>query len=229
MIDFFTNELHWALQLMVVFFSSFIWFGYWGAESGASLPWSKKWQKGWGLPLGQLSEMIFAISVAGAWCFIRNVDEVLPLWVNVHDVVRDSLIVYAGKQAATWALLSNVMTKGYQTDTNNDGVVDYDDGRKSKIKNIVDDLADSIDVPITSPKYGVVWAFTKGALMTLPIGLGVIGGVFHALGHWVAVKVFYDDEGRGKVSHPNAYKEWIGTGLCLGGLFTIIHAIKLIF
>ena len=215
------------IEILLVFLTSFMWFGFLGAESGASAPWSG-WQKK-SKYFRQIPEIVFALSVAGVWLYIRNMDEMLPTWVNVHDFIRDALIVYAGKQAATWALLSSVMTKGYHRDDDGDGDVDYDDGRKSGIKNIVDDLADSVDVPITSPKYGIVWAFVKGALMTLPIGLGIVGGVFHALGHWIAVQIFYDDEGRGKVKYPNAYKEWIGSGLCMGILFTTVYAIKLIF
>lgn len=215
-------------ELLIVFFVFFVWFGYWGAESGASLPWSHKWQKAWGLPLGQVSEMILALSVAGVWCYFRNMDTILPLWVNIHDFIRDAVIVYAGKQAATWALLASVFRDGYQKDTNNDGLVDYNDGRKSKIKNIVDDLAESVGVPITSERYALVWAFVKGVLMTLPIGLGVVGGLFHAIGHWVGFKLF-DRTGVFPRKHSNAYKEWIGTGLCMSVLFTLIYGIKLIF
>lgn len=216
------------VEAFFLFIGCFIWFGYWGAESGASLPWSSKWQKAFGINLRQVPEIVFATSAAGAWVYIRNMPDELPLWINVYDFLTASIVMYAGKQAATWALLSNVFTEGYQRDDNGDGVVDYNDGRKSKIKNVADDLAESLNIPITSPKYALVWAFVKGALMTLPIGLGLVGGVFHALGHWIAMKLFYNPDGTGKVKKPNAYKEWVGSGLCIAVSLVAMYAISMI-
>lgn len=206
------------IECLIVFFVSFVWFGFLGAMSGNSLPPPFRITSKWA---GQIPELILALSVAGLWCYFRNLGETLPLWVNIHDFLRDAALVYAGKQAATWAMLSAVFRDGYQRDDNNDGVVDYNDGRKSKIKNIVDDLADSIDIPITSPKYAAVWAFVKGVLMTLPIGGGLIGGIFHAIGHYLGFKYFDN------MSYPNAYKEWIGSGLCFGVTFTILYLITI--
>jgi hypothetical protein len=205
---------------LIVFVVSFVWFGFLGAMSGNSLPPPFQITQKWA---GQIPEIIFALSVAGMWLWFRNDGHALPLWVNIHDFARDALIVYAGKQAATWAMLSDVFKNGYQRDDNGDGVVDYDDGRKSKIKNIADDLAESVNVPITSPRYALVWSFLKGALMTLPIGLGVVGGVLHAIGHYLGFKLF------DKFDYSNAYKEWIGSGLCLGGLAVMLYLIKIVF
>lgn len=207
-------------MIYVLFFiACFMYFGLLGALSGNSLPPPFQIKKKW---MGQIPEIVFALSVAGLWCYFRNMDSPLPTWINVHDMARDALIVYAGKQAATWAMLANIFRDGYQKDDNADGVVDYKDGRKSKIKNIVDDLAEGVNVPITSPKYAIVWAFVKGALMTLPIGLGVLGGIFHAVGHWLGFKLF------DKFPYSNAYKEWMGSGVCLAVLFTVIYIAKTI-
>lgn len=40
----------------------FLWFGYWSAEAGASLPWSKKWQDltSWA---SEVPEFIIALSI----------------------------------------------------------------------------------------------------------------------------------------------------------------------
>lgn len=199
------------IEFVLIFLGSFLYFGYLSAESGASLPWSG-WQNSFKISLRQLPEIIIAISVAAIAVYFRNLEVPLPLNVNTYDFVTYALLAYAGKQAATWAMLSNNFIKGYKKDDNQDGVVDYNDGRKSKIKNVVDDIADSLDVPITSPKYAWVWSGFKGFIMTWP--LGGLGAPGHTFGHWLAVKLFYNKDGSGKVKYPNAYKEWIGGGLC---------------
>jgi len=214
------------VELFLLFIGSFMWFGIIGALSGNSLPPPFQIKAKWA---GQVPEILFALSIAGAWTYIRNIDGGLTAWVNIHDFIRDAVLVYFGKQAATWAMLSSVMIFGYQRDDNGDGVVNYSDGRKSKIKNIADDLAEAVNVPITDPRYGAVWAFLKGVLMTFPIGFGIIGGVFHALGHWGVIKTLYNKDGTGKVKYPNAYKEWVGTGLCGAGTMTIAYGLVLIF
>jgi len=159
--------------------------------------------------------------LAGAWFYIRGFGD-LPLWINIHDFLSSTVIFYLGKQAATWAMLSSVFENGYTRDDNNDGVIDYEDGRKSKIKNIVDSLAETFGISITSPRYALVWAFVKGAIMTLPIGLGLIGGVFHAIGHYLGFKFFVN------MPYANAYKEFIGSGLCISVVITVFYMFKLL-
>lgn len=190
----------------MIFFLSFIWFGYWSAESGSSLPWSRKWQKFKGLNLSQIPEIIIAIS--GAWLIshIKLSNGSIPTNVLAFDFAQDVLVIYAFKQAATWALLSGMLKHGYQRDDNGDGVIDYHDGRKSGIKNIVDDIAEGLKIEITDKRYGLVWAGVKGLGMTLPYG--GFGALSHPLGHWLSVKLF------DKLPYSNAYKEFIGGGLC---------------
>lgn len=197
----------------LLFIGCFFYFGLLGALSGNSLPPPFRITKKW---MGQIPEIVFALSVAGIAVWFRNLQGTLPLSVNVYDFITFAIFVYAGKQAATWAMLSNNFKNGYQKDTNNDGVVDYNDGRKSKIKNIVDDIAEALNVPITSPKYAWVWATVKGFLMTWPFA--GTGAIAHTFGHWLAVKLFDSRP------YSNAYKEWIGVGLCVATAVTIAYA-----
>lgn len=192
------------MEYILFFIGCFIWFGLLGALSGNSLPPPFSITKKW---VGQIPEVLFAVSVAGLAVWLRNVNSDISWVANLYDFITYGMLVYAFKQAATWAMLANGFKFGYQHDDNNDGVIDYKDGRNSKIKTTIDDIAEALNVPITSVKYAWIWAAVKGFGMSWPFG--GLGSPGHVFGHWIAVKLF------DKKPYANAYKEWIGVGLCI--------------
>lgn len=149
----------------------FVWFAYWSAESGASLPWSKKWQDfaSWG---SQLPEWIIAISVAmvAIWGWDKLLD-ISAIWVILSWVVF-FFIVLAGKESATWAYLN---WTGHTKDKDGDGIITDADGRDSTMRDINNWIAGLFSYKLGDEGYSWVWAFTKGLITTAPLfGIGAI-------------------------------------------------------
>lgn len=141
-----------------------------GGESGASFPWSKKWQKGFGLDLGQLPEAITSLLLG----FITmSVYQKLGLdsdfYIETGIFVLVTAIVYAGIQSANWMFLK--WTKDAAPNTERD----------SDFKPIIDWLAEKFGWKLGDEGYSWIAATFKGTIITLP--LGGLGGILFALGY----------------------------------------------
>lgn len=148
-----------------------LWLGYWSAEAGASLPWSKLWQdkKKW---FSEIPEFIIAFTISIISIYVFNnifnfnfIDGMMLFLLMVS-------VSYSGKQSATWAYLT---WSGYLKDDNKDGVIDNRDGRKSTLKFINDWISSKINKKLGDKEYSWVWAFTKGFITTFPVfGFGCL-------------------------------------------------------
>ena len=145
-----------------------VWMAYWSAESGASLPWSNKWQniKDW---YSEVPEAVSAITVGFVgiygWQKILGLN---ALWV-IGGWIAFIAIAYAGIQSATWAYLTWTGHKNPDTD------------RKSTLKSFNDWIGKLFGYRLGDEGYSWIWAATKGFIMTIPIaGLGL---VLFPLGH----------------------------------------------
>lgn len=149
-----------------------------GVESGASFPWSEKWQRGLGLPLAQVPEMLSALILSGMAIhgyFLLGIDLDMILKVGFWHFhfglslgfilfIIISLITYAGIQSATWLFL-------HWTTYDNP-----DMERTSTTKPLVDLLAYKIGGwKLGEEGYAWTACALKGLIITLPFGgLGVI-------------------------------------------------------
>lgn len=172
-----------------------LWFAYWSAESGGSLPWSSTWQdkKGW---YSEVPEAIVALSVGfiAAWGWDRLLD--IPFLYTFVGLVIAVLVAYAGKQSGTWAYLRWQSHKDPNT------------ARTSTLKPFNDFVGKLFGYRLGDEGYSWIWAATKGFIMTLPIlGLGI---VFHPLGHELG------SHAKGRTKSPNTWKELAGGGIGIG-------------
>lgn len=173
-----------------------VWFAYWSAESGASLPWSHKWQDKWSWA-SELPEAIIAISVGfiAVWGW-GQVFDISALWVIGLWIVFIA-IAYAGKQSATWAYLAW---------TNH---APRDPDRKSTLRSFNDFIGKLFGYRLGDEGYSWIWAATKGFIMTLP--LGGTGIFFHPIGHEIG------SHAKGRLfGDSNMWKELSGGGIGIG-------------
>lgn len=173
-----------------------LWLGFWSAESGASFPWSKKWQdlKEWG---SEIPEVILSLTIGlvatFGYCILLGIN---PLWCLLMFPLP-SVVTYAGQQSATWAYLTWT------------GHPDPETARKSTLRPMNDFIAGLIGYKLGDEGYSWVWASTKGFIITLPIG--GIGAITFPLGHELGSHA----EGR-LPGNPNMWKEQAsGWGLAL--------------
>jgi hypothetical protein len=172
-----------------------LWMAYWSAESGASLPWSQKWQDkvDW---FSEIPEAVFALTIAGVstygWCLALG-------WTGVWPVLGWLLglvVAYVGQQSATWAYLRWTGHRNPDTD------------RTSTLRPFNDWLAGLFGYRLGDEGYSWVWAATKGAIITAP--LGFTGLVTFPLGHEVG------SHAKGRLpGDPNMWKELI-SGAAIG-------------
>ena len=121
-----------------------------------------------------------------------------------------SFISFVGKESATVFYLPGNWRKGWNKDSDGDGDIDVDDLRKSTMRPVNDFFAKILNVSLTGGWYPKIWAFTKGLLISIPIGclcapfapfcrhLGIVAGEYM----------------RKNYNHTvNAYAEFIGDGL----------------
>lgn len=170
------------------------WFGYWSAESGASLPWSSKWQTGL---FQQLPECIIAITVGTIAVWGWDQVFTIPALYVILGWIAFIAIAYAGKQSATWAYL--IWTKN--TPRNPD--------RQSTLRPINDWIARMLNYKLGDEGYSWIWAATKGLIMTAPIG--GTGVLFHPLGHEIGSHAYGRLPG-----DPNMWKEISGGAIGIG-------------
>lgn len=143
-----------------------------GAESGASLPWSKKWQSKTiaGHALSQLPEIVDSVLMG---LIVMQGYDALGLDVAFHweglIFLAATAIMYAGVQSATWMFLQW------------EGHSDPDTDRDASTKPIVDKIAERFGWKLGDEGYSWVAATVKGGIMTLP--MGGLGGIFFALGY----------------------------------------------
>ena len=182
-----------------------LWLGFWSSESGASFPWSSKWQdiKDW---FSEIPEAIVGLTIGlvatYGYCLLLGIN---PLW-SILMCPLPSVIVYAGQQSATWAYLRWT------------GHANPDTARTSTLKPMNDFIAGLIGYKLGDEGYSWVWAATKGFIITLPIG--GIGAVTFPLGHELGTHA----QGR-LPGDPNMWKEFasgLGLGLACVIFLTII-------
>jgi hypothetical protein len=143
-----------------------------GAESGASFPWSAKWQKNTiaGHTLQQLPELIDAFLLALiAMQGYRLLGLDLPFHWEAFVYLVVTAIIYAGVQSATWMFL--------QWEGHDNPNIE----RSSTTKPVVDFVAKKLGWKLGDEGYSWVAATIKGTLITLP--LGGLGGILFALGY----------------------------------------------
>lgn len=175
----------------MIYVALFLWFGFWSAEAGQSLPWSAKWQKG---ALKIVPELVIGLSIAiiGVWGW-GELFNLSALW-SIGLFFAFWLVSYLGKQSATWAYL---VWEGYPDPS-------YD--RDSTTKPFNDWLAYELGYKLGDEGYSWVWAFTKGLVTTLPVM--ALGAIFQPLCRELA------SHARGRLKgEPNTYMEFVGDGL----------------
>lgn len=181
-----------------------LWFAYWSAESGSSLPWSSKWQNrvDW---FSELPEATIALSTAGiatwGWGTLFGLS---PL-ASVLVFLLTAGATYAGKQSATWGYLN---WTGHTKDENGDGVITDADGRKSTLFGVNNFIARLFGFKLGDEGYSWVWAATKGAIITAPVGF--TGLITFPIGHEIG------SHAKGRLpGEPNMWKELI-SGATIG-------------
>lgn len=149
----------------------FILLMFWlGAESGASFPWSKKWQQGYGVDLGKLPELVASILLGFiAMQGYQNLGLTADFHIETGIFLAVVAIIYAGIQSATWMFVA--WTKDGTPNT----------ARNSDLKPIVDWLAEKCGWKLGDEGYSWVAAAIKGTVITLP--MGGLGGLLFALGY----------------------------------------------
>lgn len=172
-----------------------LWMGYWSAESGASLPWSKKWQdtKDW---FSEVPEAIFAITIACVaivgWYGILGASALYVILGWLAFIV----VAYLGQQSATWAYLTW------------EGHSNPDTDRTSTLKPFNDWLAELFGYRLGDEGYSWVWAATKGFIITAPVGF--TGAITFPLGHEIG-----SHAGGRLPGDPSMWKE-ITSGMAIG-------------
>lgn len=179
----------------------FILLMFWlGGESGASFPWSKKWQQGFGVDLGNLPEAMASvllgfIAIHGYQQLGLNAD----FYAETAIFFAVTAIIYAGIQSATWMFLK--WTKDPAPNTE----------RGATTKPLVDWIAERFGWKLGDEGYSWVAATVKGTIITLP--MGGLGGILFALGYEIG-------------SHTRTAKmrawfgdtHWIAEGLSFAGI-----------
>lgn len=184
-----------------------LWMAYWSAESGASLPWSHKWQDkvDW---FSEVPEAIFSLTVAGAatlgWVMILGLT---PWWASALFLVS-VIITYVGKQSATFAYLT------WNTHVNRNP------DRQSTLKPVNDFISGLFGWKLGDEGYSWVWASVKGLIMTLP--LAGTGAISFPLGHEIG------SHARDRLpGDPNMWKE-LSSGGAIGlsvALFLVLTGV----
>lgn len=173
-----------------------------GAESGASFPWSAKWQKKTvlGHALNQLPELIDAILLAVvAMQGYRHLGLDVAFHWEALIFIAVTAIIYAGVQSGTWLFLQ---WEGHS----NPAIT-----RGSTTKPVVDRVASWFGWKLGDEGYSWVAATIKGAIITLP--MGGLGGILFALGYEIG------SHARGRVDkwfNPHIIAEgmsFVGIGL----------------
>lgn len=141
-----------------------------GAEAGASFPWSKKWQQGFGLDLSKAPEIVAAILLG----FVtmqgyQNLHLRTDFHIETAVFLLVSTVIYAGIQSATWMFL--MWTKDDEPNVD----------RRSTLKPVVDWIAAKFGWNLGDEGYSWLAATVKGSVITLP--MGGLGGILFALGY----------------------------------------------
>lgn len=172
------------------------WFGYWSAESGASLPWSESWQNKF--PFAKrLPELIIAVSIGFiAVFFWSSFFDFSPFWI-IGIWAASIAIAFAGKEAATWAYLD------WESHT------PKTPERKSTLRPLNDFIGRIFGYRLGNEGYSWIWAASKGFIMTLP--LGGTGALFHPIGHEIG------SHAKGRLlGDSNMWKEIAGGAIGIG-------------
>lgn len=173
-------------------YAAFLILMFWlGGESGASFPWSQKWQKGFGFDLAQVPEIVTAmllgfVSMQGYQKLGLDVD----FYVETGIFIFVTVIIYGGIQAANWLFL-----KWKDSNPNNE--------RTAKIKPVVDRIAALFGWKLGDEGYSWVAAAIKGTIITLP--MGGLGGILFAMGYEIG-------------SHSYRINKWINPHIIAEGM-----------
>lgn len=177
------------IYMLIVFC---LWFGYWSAESGASLPWSHKWQniKSY---YSEIPELVIALSFAtiGFYGFSQIFD-ISDFWAIILFTLF-TIISYAGKQSATWVYLNWEGHKNPNTE------------RRSTLFKLNNYIGAKMGYKLGDEGFSWVWAFTKGFITSLPVCC--LAAIFQPLCREVA------SHAKGRLpGDPNTYMEFVGDG-----------------
>lgn len=192
----------------------FILLMFWlGGESGASFPWSHKWQQAFSFSLGKLPEFLASvilahISLIGYSALGIDLEKILTFGFS-HYHFGLSLgvclfflvfgIIYAGIQSATWMFLK--WTKDPAPNTE----------RGATTKPLVDWIAERFGWKLGDEGYSWVAATVKGTIITLP--MGGLGGILFAL--------CYEIGSHTRTAKMRAWfgdTHWIAEGLSFAGI-----------
>lgn len=174
----------------MLYFCLTLWYAYWYAEAGGSLPWSSKWQTSWTkfIPEFLLAVTTGCLGASGFWT-AGSLEYVLA-------ALCLSGVSYAGLQSATWAYLPWVSHVPRNPD------------RQSTLRGFIDKLATVFGSYLGKESYSWIWAAVKGFIITAPVGC--TGVILHPLGHEIGYHI-----GKRLPGDPNMYKELI-SGATLG-------------
>lgn len=179
-----------------------LWFGFWSAGAGGSIPWLKKLLDEGADWLSESPEFIIALSIANVAVYGWDTP---AGWVTWLVFALSAVVAYAGKQSGTWAYLN---WEGFNKDVNKDGVVDEKDGRDSTLRRINDWISNMFKYKLGDEGYSWVWAGVKGFIQTLPVG--GTGALFLPLGHEVG------SHAKGRLNNWNMYKEFSAGAIGIG-------------
>ncbi len=185
-----------------------------GAESGASLPWSSKWQnkKPWLSELPEaLDALILACIAVRGFAYMFDLTDLysfgyypyyaalsLGAWLYIPFFA----ICYAGIQSATWTFL--------RWETHDDPNTE----RSSTLKPIVDKVSEWFGWSIGQEGYSWTAAAVKGTIITLP--LGGLGGIAFACGYEIGS--WFKRKGRDKYLPPWLTPHAVAEGMSFVGV-----------
>jgi len=192
----------------------FLWFGFWSGQAGYSLKFFDNKLQSWQqkIPLGnRIPEFIigltFGLIATYGWHKVFGFGE---WWIAPIVLLITSFISLVGKESATVFYLPHNWRVGIWKDSNGDGVVDVNDMRKSSMRVVNDFFAKILGVDIMSHWYAKIWAFTKGLLISTPIGL--LCAIPHPICREISITL--GEKLNKKYGHDvNSYAETVGDGL----------------
>lgn len=220
------------MDIFLTFLAFFVFFGIASAQAGYSFKffnnklqdWQNKIPLGNRIPEFAIAIMFGIVAIYGwddATSMIHHYTSAFPV-DSVNSLLITCLIffvfffgisvvaAFVGKESATVYYLPGNWDTGWTRDDDGDGDIDFDDGRKSTMRPFNDVIAKMLGVNLNDKWYPKIWAFTKGLLISIPIGflcapfMPLTRHIGIRFGEWMNKRYGHD---------VNTYAELVGDGL----------------